>query len=189
VLSVDTIRNSSKIHDLLQLIAYQIGSEVSLNEIGNRLDMSKNTVGKYLDLLEKSFVLYKVRPYFLNQRKAISKKSKYYFYDVGVRNAIIGNFNPIANRPDKDALWENFLVIERRKKQMYSKIYANNYFWRTLDQKEIDWVEERGGKLYGFEFKWKASEKSKNKKAWLLSNPKIALFDTVTNENFDTFLS
>lgn len=188
VLAVEKIKNSSKIHDLLQLIAYQTGSEVSLNELGGQLGMSKNTVARYLDILEKSFVLFNLRPYHLNQRKAISKKSKYYFYDLGVRNAVIGNFNPIAVRPDKGALWENFLAIERIKKQAYSNLYSNNYFWRTLDQKEIDWVEERGGKLFGYEFKWERKQKSKNKKAWLASNPKNSAFKNINVKNFEEFI-
>ena len=150
--------------------------------------MSKNTVGRYLDLLEKSFVLFNLRPYYLNQRKAISKKSKYYFFDLGIRNAIIGNFNPIENRPDKGALWENFLAIERIKKQAYSNIFANNFFWRTHDQKEIDWVEEREGKLYGYEFKWGRDKKSKNKNAWLAANPDNAFFDTISPQNYAIFI-
>lgn len=188
ILSIEKIKNSSKIHDLLQLIAYQIGSEVSLNELGRELGMSKNTVAKYLDILEKSFVLFNLRPYHLNQRKAVSKKSKYYFFDLGIRNAIIGNFNQIKIRPDKGSLWENFLAIERIKKQAYTNLYSNNYFWRTTDQKEVDWVEEREGKLYGYEFKWSPTQKSKNKKAWNDSNPNNMPLIDINSENFGDFI-
>ena len=110
-------------------------------------------MARYLDLFEKSFILYNLRGFSKNLRKEITRKSKYYFYDNGIRNAIIANFNTIPQRDDVGALWENFLVVERLKLQSYKPIYANNYFWRTWDQKEIDYIEEREGKLYGYEFK------------------------------------
>jgi len=191
ILEIESIKKSKKLYDLLKLIAFQIGSEVSLQEIGAQLEISKNTVAKYLDLLEKTFVLYNLRPYFFNQRKAISKKSKYYFYDLGIRNSIIGNFNPVSSRNDVGALWENFLVIERLKKQAYKPIYSNNYFWRTWEKHEVDWVEMRDGKLYGYEFKWgaKTKIKTKNKSIWLLSYPKEAAFELVNQNNYLNFIT
>jgi len=191
ILEIESIKKSKKLYDLLKLIAFQIGSEVSLQEIGAQLEISKNTVAKYLDLLEKTFVLYNLRPYFFNQRKAISKKSKYYFYDLGIRNSIIGNFNPVSSRNDVGALWENFLVIERLKKQAYKPIYSNNYFWRTWEKHEVDWVEMRDGKLYGYEFKWGAKTKIKTKKKsiWLLSYPKEAAFELVNQNNYLNFIT
>jgi len=149
--------------------------------------MDKKTVWRYLDLLEKVFVLYNLPSYHINQRKAISKKSKYYFWDNGIRNAIINNFNPLDTRNDIGQLWENFLVSERLKKQSYVPIYSNNHFWRTWEKKEIDWVEMRDGKLFGFEFKWK-DKKSKNKHAWLKSAQNTN-FSLVNQDNYLNFVS
>jgi len=153
-LELKQIKNSKKILDLLQLLAFQIGQEVSLQELGTQLEMSKNTVARYLDLLEKSFVLINVRGFSRNLRKEISKTSRYYFYDNGIRNAVINNFNWIDQRSDVGSLWENFLFVERMKYRAYKEIRANQYFWRTWDQQEIDLVEERDGRLFGYEFKW-----------------------------------
>ncbi len=149
ILELENIRASKKILDLLRLIAYQIGQQVSLQELGNALDMSKNTVARYLDLLEKSFVLINVGGFSRNLRKEITKTSRYYFYDLGVRNAVINNFSYPDERNDRGQLWENFLFIERMKKTAYQQLFANFYFWRTWDQQEIDLVEERDGKLFG----------------------------------------
>jgi len=122
--------------------------------LGEKLALDYKTVGRYLDLLEKSFVIFSLRGFSKNLRKEITKKSKYYFFDTGIRNAVISNFNDLDLRDDVGKLWENFLAAERLKTQEYRKISANNYFWRTWDQKEVDWIEEREGKLFGFEFKF-----------------------------------
>ena len=188
ILELENIKNSRKITDLLRLIAFQIGDEVSLEELGNKLSMSKNTVARYLDLLEKSFVIVKVDGLGRNPRKSITKMSRYYFLDNGIRNSLIGNFNPFDQREDEGQLWENFLVVERLKKQAYTPIYSNNYFWRTYDQKEIDWVEEREGRLFGFEFKWK-KHVSKNKFYWIESNPDEAVFELINKDNYLDFVS
>jgi len=153
ILELENLRNSKKILDLLRLIAFQIGKEVSLQELGITLGMSRATVEKYLYLLEKAFVLINVRGFSRNLRKEITKISRYYFYDVGIRNAVIDNFNPLNARDDVGALWENFIFIERMKKRFYQKIHSNIYFWRTWQQQEIDLVEERDGKLFGYEIK------------------------------------
>jgi len=154
ILTLENIKASRALVNILELLAFQIGNEVSHHELGQQVGLDKNTVARYLDLLEKTFVLINVRGFSRNLRKEISKKSKYYFYDTGVRNAIINNFNKLRLRNDTGQLWENFLVIERLKKQEYHQLFSNNYFWRTYDQKEIDWIEEREGQLYGYEFKW-----------------------------------
>ncbi len=187
ILELEQIRNSQKILDLLRLVAFQIGGEVSLHELGTQLGMSKNTVARYLNLLEKAFVLIRVDGFSRNLRKEVSKMSRYYFYDNGVRNAVIGNFNFLDKRNDVGQLWENFLFIERLKKREYKDIYANNYFWRTYDQKEIDLVEEREGKLYGFEFKW-GEKKSKPPKEWL-ENYDNAEFKVINKENYLDFVT
>jgi len=155
ILELDGLKHSDKIVRLLQLLAFQIGKEVSFAELGSQLGMSKNTIERYLDLLEKAFVVIKLIGFSRNLREEISKNPRYYFYDNGIRNALINNFNLLDVRDDIGMLWENYIVMERIKKQEYSGIWANNYFWRTYDKKEIDFVEERGGKLCGYEIKWK----------------------------------
>ncbi len=154
ILELERIRNSDKIIRLLQLLVFQIGKEVSYTEIGRQLGMNKNTVDRYLDLLEKSFVIFKLTGFSRNLRKEISKNPRFYFYDLGIRNALINNFNPLSLRNDVGMLWENYIIVERLKKQAYQNMAVNNYFWRTYDQKEIDLIEERGGKLYGYEIKF-----------------------------------
>ena len=166
ILIFENIRNADKIFDLLRLIAYQIGSLVSVQELGRQLGMSKNTVEKYLDLLSKVFVIHKLSGFSRNLRKEITKSSKWYFYDNGLRNLIIANTQPIDKRGDVGALWENYIISERIKYQQYNKMIVNNYFWRTYDQQEVDWVEERQGELHGFEFKWNPKKTSKSPAAW-----------------------
>jgi len=187
ILELENIRNSRKLSDLLMLIAFQIGKEVSLNELSGSLGIAKQTVERYLDLLEKTFIIKKVRGFSRNLRKEITKSSRYYFWDNGIRNALINNFNDISVRNDIGALWENFLFIERIKKQHYHRIYANNYFWRTYDHKEIDLVEERDGNLYGYEFKW-SDRRNKVPGLWLdtYSN---ATFQFITRDNFLDFVT
>jgi predicted AAA+ superfamily ATPase len=186
ILELENIRNADKMFDLLSLIAFQIGDEVSLSELGNSLGIAKQTVARYLDLLEKAFIIKKIGGFSRNLRKEVTKTSRYYFFDNGVRNAIINNFNPIEQRNDIGMLWENFLVMERIKKQHYYQIHSNNYFWRTYDQKEVDFVEERDGKLFGFEFKWKA-KKTKIQQEWL-DTYENASFEVINKENFLSFL-
>ncbi len=187
ILELENIRNSKKIYDLLHLVAFQIGQEVSLQELGMQLGMSKNTVARYLDLLEKAFVLINVRGFSRNLRKEITKTSRYYFYDNGVRNAILGNFDFIENRNDVGQLWENFLFMERLKYRNMKEIYANTYFWRTYDQQEIDLVEERDGKLYGFEFKW-GNKKVKAPRSWI-NTYENASFEVISRENYLAFIT
>lgn len=155
ILELEKIKASKLLVDLLRLLAFQVGSEVSLNELGRTLALDPKTISKYLDLLEKSFVIVNLRGLSRNLRKEITRTSKYYFYDNGIRNALISNFNDLSVRNDIGSLWENFLFMERVKKQNIAKIYSNNYFWRTWDQKEIDLVEEREGKYFAWEFKYK----------------------------------
>ena len=185
ILELEKVKSSKVLLDLLRLLAFQVGSEVSLSELGKQLGIDNKTVARYLDLFEKSFVLFNLRGFSRNRRKEITSKSKYYFFDNGIRNAIIANFNALDIRDDIGKLWENFLVAERLKKQAYDQIYSNNYFWRTWDQKEIDWVEERDGKLFGYEFKWK-SKSRKSTKAWLESYPEASL--EINNENYLEFV-
>lgn len=183
ILAFENIRNADKIFDLLRMIAFQIGSEVSLQELGKQLEMSKNTVEKYLDLLSKVYVIHKVKGFSKNLRKEVTKNSRWYFYDNGLRNTIIANLNPINFRDDLGKLWENYIVSERIKYQRYNKMLVNNYFWRTYDQQEIDWVEERGGKLYGYEFKWNPKRDPKVPSAWR-KNYEDAAFEVINPNNY-----
>lgn len=186
ILELDKVKNSKKIFDLLRLLAFQVGSEVSIEELAKSLSVARGTVERYLDSLEKSFVLINLRGFAKNLRSEITKTSKYYFYDNGIRNAIISNFNYLNSRNDIGALWENFLFIERIKKQRYKEIHANNYFWRTWDQKEVDMVEERDGKLFGYEFKY-AKDNISKPKLFLETYPE-ASFEIINKDNFMSFL-
>ncbi|RII28022.1 MAG: AAA family ATPase [Geobacter sp.] len=182
VLELDGVRHSAKISRLLQLMAFQVGKEVSYTELGSSLGMSKNTIERYLDLLEKAFVIQKLAGFSRNLRSEITKNSRYYFLDNGVRNALINNFNVLELRNDSGELWENYLVIERLKRQEYLLEQANNYFWRTYTQKEIDLVEEREGKLFGYEMKWGAAQ-AKPPKEWLEAYPN-ASWQLINRQNY-----
>ena len=186
ILELDGIRNSDKIVKLLQLLVFQIGKEISHTELGRQLSMSKNTVDRYLDLLEKSFVVFKLRGFSRNLRKEISKNPRYYFYDTGIRNALINNFNLLSMRDDIGMLWENYIIVERLKKQEYQKIPANNYFWRTYDRKEIDFVEESEGKLCGYEIKW-SDKRHKPPRQWL-ETYKDSEYHVITKANYLEFI-
>jgi predicted AAA+ superfamily ATPase len=186
ILVYEHIKNSQKIFNLLRLVAFQIGGEVSLQELGKQLGISKNTVEKYLDLLNKVFILHKVEGFSRNLRKEITKNSRWYFLDNGIRNAVIANFNPVHARNDIGALWENYMISERLKYQSYKRISSNNYFWRTYEQQEIDWVEERDGSLFGYEFKWK-EDKVKIPTQWK-SAYSGASFELINVNNFNEWL-
>ncbi|PIQ70337.1 hypothetical protein COS55_02785 [Candidatus Shapirobacteria bacterium CG03_land_8_20_14_0_80_40_19] len=186
ILELEKVKGSKVLVDLLRLIAFQVGSEVSLSELGRQVGLDYKTVSRYLDLLEKSFVLYNLRGYSRNLRTEVTKKSKYFFYDNGVRNAIISNFNQVEMREDVGKLWENYLVSERLKAQEYKNIHANNFFWRTWEKQEVDWIEEREGKVFGYEFKYsqnKAKVPSNFKKIYPNSKIKI-----ITKDNYQEFV-
>ncbi|MBI9069470.1 MAG: ATP-binding protein [Salinivirgaceae bacterium] len=186
ILVYEDIKNSQKIFNLLRLIAFQIGGEVSLQELGRQLGISKNTVEKYLDLLRKVFILHKVEGFSRNLRKEITKNSRWYFLDNGIRNAVIANFNPVESRNDIGALWENYMISERLKFQEYKRLSSNNYFWRTYEQQEVDWVEERDGSLFGYEFKWKES-RVKVPSQWKNAYPDSS-FEVINKDNFENWL-
>ena len=187
ILEMEGVKHPDKIVRLLQLLAFQIGGEVSFNELGGQLGISKNTVDRYLELLEKVFVIFKLSGFSRNLRKEITKNARYYFYDTGIRNALINNFNPLNMRDDTGMLWENYIICERLKRQEYLSMPANNYFWRTYDQKEIDLVEERGGRLYGYEIKWKTG-RLRPPKTWL-EGYKNAQYDVINRENYLRFIT
>lgn len=182
ILALDGIRYSEKLVRLLQLIAFQIGSEVSLSEIGKQLAMSKNTVERYLDLLEKSFVVFRLSGFSRNLRKEIIKNHRYFFYDVGIRNAVIGMFNPLHLRNDTGKLWENYIISEIKKNREYRRFSSRFYFWRTYDRKEIDLIEERGESLSAYEIKW-SKTRTAIPKDWRKNYPQ-AEFNVIHKANY-----
>ncbi len=186
ILEFQQIKNSNIISDLLKALAFQIGNEVSYTELSNLLGIDKNTVERYVDILEKSYIIFRLSPYATNKRKEISKLRKIYFYDLGIRNAVINNFNFTKERNDMGQLWENFILLERMKFQAYHKIYANNYFWRTYDGAEVDLVEEREGRLVGYEFKW--NEKRKKRVPDLWKKYPESSYEIITPEKLDGFV-
>ena len=159
LLSYKGIRKPELLFKLLRALSFQVGSEVSYNELSNKLQVDKNTISNYIDLLEKAFVVFRLQPLSRNLSNEISTSRKIYFYDNGIRNILINNMNPIDYRNDIGILWENFLVSERMKYTHYNGIHANTYFWRTHQQKEIDYIEERDGRFYAYEFKWSQDKK------------------------------
>ena len=183
ILEFENIRSADKILNLLRLVAFQIGGELSYNEIGAQLSMSKNTVEKYLDLLSKVYVLHSVNAFSRNLRKEIAKGKKWYFYDNGLRNILIGNMNPVAMRDDVGKLWENYIISERIKFQKYQRMLVYNYFWRTYDQQEIDWIEDRGGQLHAYEFKWSPKKKAKEPVAWK-KGYENTVFEVIHRDNY-----
>jgi len=161
ILAIDGIKGSETLYKLLQALALQTGQEVSYPEIAQLAGIDKNTVRRYIGILEKSFVIFRLTSFSRNLRKEIAKREKVYFYDTGIRNALINNFNPLSMRNDTGHIWENYITSERMKRNTYMRHYANMYFWRTYDQQEIDLVEEYGGKLHGYEIKWQKKQVKK----------------------------
>jgi len=187
ILIWNKIKKSDKIIKLLQALAFQIGSQVSYNELGKIIGLNSETVESYVQLLEKSFIIFRLGTFSRNLRSELKKTRKIYFFDNGIRNAVINNFTAIELRNDKGALWENFIISERRKYLSYHKIYANTYFWRTHAQQEIDYIEEREGNLFAFEFKWSKHKKSFIPKTFTKTYPK-AITKIITPSNFEDFV-
>jgi len=154
ILEMERIKSHKTVVNLLKMLALQVGNEVSFSELGRQLQVDNKTVARYVDLFEKSYIIYSLSAFSRNLRNELTGKNKYYFYDNGIRNALISNFNNLDLRNDAGGLWENFMVLERIKRNAYKGYSPNLYFWRTYDQKEIDMIEERDGGLFGYEFKW-----------------------------------
>lgn len=186
ILQLSGIKYADKIRKLLQMLALQIGSTVSIHEMAKALEMSHETVAHYIDLLEKGFIIFRLSGYSNNLRKEIVKMNKIYFYDLGIRNNLINNFNALSMRNDVGALWENFLIVERMKNIAYHRKRVNSYFWRTYTGAELDYIEEVDGALHGFEMKW--GKPSKAPASWL-ENYTNATFECITRDNFLTFIS
>lgn len=187
VLSLEKIKGSKSLWNLLKLLAFQTGSQVSVNELAAQIGIDFKTVQRYLDLLEKAFVIKKVGAFSRNLRKEVVKKAKYYFLDNGIRNGIILNFNRIEDRDDVGKLFENFVMMERIKLNEYLNRYCRTYFWRTYDQKEIDLIEEKDGKLFAYEFKWSELKRAKIPTDWAKSYPGSE-FKVITPANYLDFI-
>lgn len=186
IFELENIRYTQKLMDLLKMLAFQIGHEVSLNELSNNLGIAKQSIERYLSLLEQAYVIRKVGGFSRNLRTEVTKTARYYFLDNGIRNAVINNFNELSMRNDVGMLWENFLFSERLKVLEYNRMYSNLYFWRTYDKREIDLIEERDGILYAFEFKYRQS-KEKIPSTWSAAYPG-SIYKQVSRENFMDFL-
>ena len=181
------IKKPEKLLKLLQAIALQLGSEVSYNELGQTIGLDNETVEKYIQLLEKTFVIFRLSSLSRNLRKELKLSRKIYFYDNGIRNALIANFNQPELRQDVGALWENFLISERIKSLHYKNIWTNKYFWRTHDQQEIDYIEERDGIIYGYEFKWNPKKTVRFSKTFLNAYPN-SITNVISKDNYYDFL-
>lgn len=188
ILAFDGIRQSDKIVKLLRLIAYQCGAEVSYTELAGQLGISKNTVEKYLDLLSKVFIVYKVGAYSTNLRKEVSKSSKWFFYDNGIRNAIINDFRLLSLRNDIGLLWENYLLAERLKKNAYQRKHTQYYFWRNYNQQEVDLIELNNGKMKAYEFKYSPTKKVKKPSAFATGYPDVE-FEVISKDNYLDWLA
>lgn len=187
ILTLDQIRKPVILQKLLLALALQVGSEVTFNELGNTVGIDKETAEKYIDLLEKSYVIFKLNSFSRNMRREIKKGKKIYFWDNGVRNAIINNFNSLALRNDLGGLWENFILSERMKFLHYTRLNPNFYFWRTTTGMELDWLEERGGMIHAFEAKWNPKRRASLPSGFLESYPGT-VYNVVTPENYMEFL-
>ena len=188
ILALQKLKGSKTLLDLLKLLAFQVGSEVSLNELSTNLAIDVKTAGRYLDLLEKAFIVFRLNAFSRNLRSEVVSKSKYFFFDNGIRNAVISQFNKLDSRNDIGSLWENFLMIERMKKRAYKHIHGYSYFWRTYEQREIDLIEEREGKLFPYEFKWSMKNKVLPPKEWILNYPKSENFSVINTNNYLDFI-
>lgn len=186
ILSWNKIRKSDKIVKLLQALAFQIGNQVSFHELGQIVGLNSETVESYIQLLEKSFVIFRLGSFSRNARNELKKSQKIYFYDNGVRNTLIANYNPVELRNDVGSLWENFLISERKKYLSYNNIYANSFFWRNHAQQEIDYIEEREGKLFAYEIKWDKS-KVKFPKSFLEAYNECET-NVITFQDYESFI-
>jgi predicted AAA+ superfamily ATPase len=187
ILMLDGIKKPEKLIKLLQALAFQVGSKVSYNEIGTLVGLDSKTIEKYVDLLEQSFVIFKLNSFSRNLRNELKFSRKIYFYDNGIRNAVINNFSPLAIRQDTGMLWENYLVSERMKRNHYDKNYCNSFFWRTKAQQEVDYLEEKNGKLFAYEFKWNLKKNAKITKTFTSNYPEAEI-NIITPENYLDFV-
>lgn len=179
LLSFSNIKKPYILEKLLQALALQMGSEVSFNELAQLLNVDKNTIKNYIEILEKGFIIFTLNGFSRNLRNELKFAKKIYFWDNGVRNTIINNFNPLSMREDKGIIWENFIISERLKKNNYANPFIKSYFWRTTSQQEIDYVEEVDGKITAYEIKWNENAKIKKLSAFTEAyNSEVKIINT-----------
>ena len=188
ILALDRVRSERVLQDLLRLLAFQVGNETSLNELSSTLSVDVKTVRRYLDLLEKAFVIVRLGGFSKNLRNEVTGKAKYYFLDNGMRNALIASFNTVDLRNDVGALWENFVLMERLKWRAYTGAPTNRFFWRTYERQEIDLVEESEGQLHGYEFKWSIRKESPAPGLWRSTYPEAG-YTVISPDNYLDFVS
>ncbi len=188
ILTWERVQKPDRLEKLIQALAFQVGSQVSYHELGQMAGLDNQTVEHYIDLLEKAFVIFRLSTFSRNLRNELKKSRKIYFYDNGIRNAVINQFNPINLRNDKGALWENFIISERVKYCSYNNIYCNRYFWRNHAQNEIDYIEERNGEIHAYEFKWVEKSAAKFPKAFIDAYQPTTT-QIVSPENYIDFIS
>lgn len=186
ILEIGGVRHSNKLRNLVRLLAFQVGREVSLTELGSQLQMSKDTVAVYIDRLEQSFVVFRLSGFSRNLHKEVSKQDKVFFWDLGVRNVAIDNLKPLSERNDVGVLWENFVIAERLKWLHYSQTLGSLYFWRVYTGAEIDIVEERDGRLYAYECKW-SKARSRAPESFMTAYPDTT-FETITRANYQGYM-
>lgn len=187
IFSFQDVRKPEIIEQLLQALALQVGSEVSFNELGRTLGLTSITVQRYIDLLEKSYVLFHLRSFSRNVRSELKKSRKIYFYDNGVRNAILGDYKPLGLRNDTGALWENYLISERMKRNAYNAFYGKSHFWRTKQQQEVDYIEDYDGVLHAYEFKWSSTKQPRLTETFAKNYPDHT-FTVVNPDNYQDFV-
>ncbi len=187
ILNLNGIKKSERLEKLVQALALQIGNEVSFSELGEIVGLDNETVEKYIQLLEKAFIIFRLKSFSRNLRNELKKRNKIYFYDIGIRNAVINNFNTISLRNDIGNLWENFIISERIKFLQFNRIYANQYFWRTHSKQEIDYIEEKEGHIYAYEIKWNPRKKIKFPEKFITTYTPKEL-KVITQSNFDEFI-
>ena len=188
MLLLEGVKKPDKIVKLLQALAFQVGNQVSYNELSQIVGMNNATVEKYITMLEQSFVIFRLGSFSRNLRIELSKSRKIYFYDNGIRNALVGNFNPIETRSDVGALWENFLISERLKFLHNNERWVQRFFWRTTEQQEVDYIEEEEGALRAFEFKWNKATKAKISKTFSNAYPNAETI-IISPENYEPFIT
>ena len=187
ILMWNRIQKPDKLMKLLQALAFQAGNEVSYTELGNIAELKKDTVESYITILERAFIVFRLGAFSRNLRKELKRNRKIYFYDLGIRNALISNFKSIEMRDDVGKLWENYCIAERIKHTHYNEIYCSRYFWRTTDMQEIDYIEERDGMLYAYEFKWNERKKAKLPEIFTKTYPNSET-QVIARDNFEEFL-
>ena len=187
VFTFKDVRKPDVLEKLVRALAFQVGNQVSNRELARLIQIDKDTIDRYLYLLQEAYIIFRLNSFSRNLRTEIKRSRKVYFYDTGIRNAVINQFSPLSLRNDVGALWENLMIVERLKKTEYNNFYGNQYFWRTTRQQEVDYIEEIDGKIFAFEFKWNQKKTVKPPAAFMNAYPE-SQFQVISNNNFFEFV-